>query len=166
MRLSYPESVCLEKKKQILISGNGGAVSQDTKNNGCAVGDPRLVPLLKNRRGKPRRSCDSSQQADRVGLTKTHGSTFVQRALSLCCNKKQQEDAPLSGSSFARQDCRCTLAQRCNNVASPNYGRKYQRRSSELAFRKYGFAPLMGADILVRVRVLVSGTIICSKSSD
>ena len=45
MRLSYSESVCQSYEKQILISGNGGTVSQDTKNNGCAVGDPRLVPL-------------------------------------------------------------------------------------------------------------------------
>ena len=45
MRLSYSESVCQSYEKQIKISGNGGTVSQDTKNNGCAVGDPRLVPL-------------------------------------------------------------------------------------------------------------------------
>ena len=45
MRLSYSESVCQSYEIQILISGNGGTVSQDTKNNGCAVGDPRLVPL-------------------------------------------------------------------------------------------------------------------------
>ena len=45
MRLSYSESVCQSYEKQILISGNGGTVSQDTKNNGCAVGVPRLVPL-------------------------------------------------------------------------------------------------------------------------
>ncbi len=36
-------------------------------------------------------------------------------------------------------------------VASPNFGRIYQRRSSETVFRKYGFVPLMVADILVRV---------------
>jgi len=44
MRLSYSGSVCQSYEKQHLISGNGGTVSQDTKNNGCAVGDPRLVP--------------------------------------------------------------------------------------------------------------------------
>jgi len=51
------------------------------RDDGCAVGSPRLVNSSK-RMGIPRRSCDSSQQADRVGLITAHGSTFVQRARS------------------------------------------------------------------------------------
>ena len=46
------------------------------RDDGYAVGDPRLVNLSPMG-GIPRRSCDSSQQADRVGLIWPHGSTFV-----------------------------------------------------------------------------------------
>ena len=36
-------------------------------------------------------------------------------------------------------------------IASPNYGRIYQHWSSGTVIRTYGFAPLVAADILVRV---------------
>ena len=46
-----------------------------------SIGEPR-----RNAGGNPRRNCDSSQQADRVGSECTYGSTFVQRARSCCFN--------------------------------------------------------------------------------
>ena len=103
------------------------------------------------RRGIPRRSCDSSQQADRVGLIRTHGSTFVQRARSLCCNKAA------GGCAIIRIFFRETGMPVHTGTAMQlllhplNYGRKYQHQSSEPVIRYYGLTALMVAGVIVRV---------------
>lgn len=88
--------------------------------------------------GIPRRSCDSSQQADWVGLIRTHGSTFVQRARSLCCKKA-------GGCAIVRIFFRetgmpvHTGISDAISVASPYYGWIYQQASS-VQLSEYGLA--------------------------